>query len=135
LRHWNVNCNDINVSISTWTDDDGGYSKASVASASIVDGLWWVDRVKVHDDHHRQGLGDGLVGRLLAALVGLYSAEYPRKELRVCVCPGGYNTPPEVQQKFYASCGFKIIDTDPMGGVVMEWTPSWQQEKTKTATG
>jgi len=86
---------------------------SSLAQADEIEpGIWWVARVKVHNDHQRKGLGRELVRRMTDACAN-------RKAREVRVCPGGYNIPEEQQRAFYAACGFMADDDTG----VMIWSP------------
>lgn len=75
------------------------------AAVSIVDAVryegetWLLTRINVHRDFRRQGNGSALLTEVASRL---------RRQgaLSLIVAPGGYDTPPEVQQAFFTSLGF-----------------------------
>lgn len=85
---------------------DGKMRPVGCAEASRVqDGEWFVNRVFIHPEHRRKGIGKILVTKMLE--------EATRQGCtKMVLTPGGYGFPYEAQRDFYVSCGFRVINDD-----------------------
>lgn len=72
------------------------------AAASNIGDFWYVNRVFVPENKRGQGIGTGLVNRLI---------EEVRKQggKRMIVEPGGYGVDPHRQVNFYVKLGFTPV--------------------------
>lgn len=121
-RKWFTAVTPQSISVFTQGGEEGEYQPPSTASASRIDNIWWVDRVKVAECDQGKGIGRTLVKMLQVSLVENHDPSEGR--LVAQVCPGGYDTPPDIQRDFYLSCGFRIVKDSPE--LTMEWSPCRQ---------
>jgi len=128
-RQWFTVVTPQNISANTQRSKKDEFCSPSTASVSRIGNKWWVNRVKVADIDQGKGIGRALVRMLQVSLVENHNPS--EGNLVVQVCPGGYNTAPEVQRDFYLSCGFRMVKDFPE--LTMEW--SWcPQDSTKSNT-
>lgn len=83
-------------------------------SNALIEGEWWLTRVRVPDEFCGQGIGTLLVQRLQEELAAV------KEFTSLRVSPGGYNSDIKRQRKFYESCGFM---KDPWRDDVYVWKP------------
>jgi GNAT superfamily N-acetyltransferase len=90
---------------SYWTED---LSIRGTAEASMLENVWWVNRVVVNPPSARgHGLGSQLIEALKAAVLKMGGKE-------LMVCPGGYAGNVNKQKRFYKHHGFKLIGSGVM---------------------
>lgn len=100
----NLNIVKSQESISVLLVIDG---KVSIASAdNLMDGRWWISRVKLQGLQTGKGFGTMLLKKLVTEIMSF-------GDTKIIVAPGGYNENKEQQVNFYKKNGF--VDTEEKG--------------------
>ena len=110
----------MDVTVYMWPTNTE-FFKSSTCSATPMswegEGIWYLNRIVVHREYRRQGLGTQLLDNLKSAL-------RRRGCRKLIVTPGGYDVPLEDQIKFYEACGFSVVgDYEKTGS---EWYMVWK---------
>ncbi len=87
------------VDVTYW---DRGNPVSANACASLMDDVWWINRVVVHKDLRGKGIGKTIVEAMLKMIA-------ERGPATVQVCPGGYDMKFSAQCAFYEACGFEHV--------------------------
>ena len=100
----NLNIVKSKESVSVMLVTDG---KVSIASAdNLMDGRWWISRVKLQGVQTGKGFGSILLKKLLAEILSFGNT-------KIIVAPGGYGENTIQQFNFYKKNGF--VDTKETG--------------------
>ena len=119
---------DINVYITgnqsvtaSWYDKEHPFNRGTVDLSGLgPPDEWWINRAVINGPYGKEPRGKGVGSRLLQAALAK-AVEMGATCVRVC--PGGYNSTPEQQQRFYEKNGFVRKDGSRSGEEVWEWRP------------